>query len=219
MSRNIEAFELLSQAINSEGVTFKRSDIITNCESPEELVAHGLEREAQVINTHPVYLCGTLSVRALMASDGIVDPFGSTSKAKVAPKWLIRTRLTFDAPSNRQKLEAGPHLVGAVSTLSADAPKILDDFTSATDDGYDEAVSSVATSEYFHNLPGRPNVYINPAIENYPRTLMLRKWIRQTKGCMDMLSPTSEGQISTDELPNTINWLLQDSRTLLAARK
>lgn len=217
MPRNVEAFELLSKAIESDGRPFKRGEILVGVADPDELVAHGIEREAAVSNVHPIYISGKLSVRALMAVEGVIDPFGPAEKAKPIPKWLLRTRLTFDVPHNRQKLEVGTHLVGAVCTLSADAPKVLDDFNASVDDGYDEAIAEVATSSYFHNLPGRPNEYINPAFESYPRTLMLRKWIRHAKGGMDMLSPTGEGQISTEELPKTIGWLLLDSALSIEA--
>lgn len=211
MPRNIEAFESLDLAITSKGRPFQRGEILVSSEHPDELVAYGLEREAQVNTTYPLYMSGRLSVRALMAIEGVSAPFGKVDEARAVPKWLFRSRLTFDVPHNRQKLEVGTHLVGAVSTLSADAPKILDDFNRATDEGYDEALDSVATSTYFHNLPGLANEFVNPAFEHYPRTIILRKWIRQAKGCMDMLSPTSEGQISTEELPHTIDWLLEDT--------
>ncbi|MHB1865002.1 MAG: hypothetical protein ACYCPS_02460 [Candidatus Saccharimonadales bacterium] len=212
MPSHRKSFEALEQAIDNHGTPYKRADIVIGADKQDEVVARGIERDVMVSTEHPIYIAGNFSVRALMGIEAAVDPFGTTLPEQ---KWLLRARLTFYVPRNRRRLEVGHHLAGAVYILSANAPQVVDDYFDLAPEQREETVlDKVASTNYYHNLPGLANTYISPDSDS-SRTLALRRWIgRQSGICMEMLSPTSDGQISAFELPNTISWLLeQNTRT------
>lgn len=144
---NVEAFDQLEAAIVSNGRPFARREIWgPPIGDPEEIVAQGLEKNVDTnIEHHGIFVAGRLSVRALVALEGIVDPFEAERNWHLdsPAKWLLRSRLTFTIPENPD-IEAGEHAVIMSYVLAPNGPAVIDNY-------YTEEREHLARTDAYNN--------------------------------------------------------------------
>jgi hypothetical protein len=210
---NFEAFEQLETAIDRIGRPYTREQIVKAPTRPNEVVARGIERIMPVGVIARQYIEGDLSARALRALPEVDDPY-QRGEPLQATKWLVRTRLRFFVPRNALRgLEAGsnPHVAIACYILTADAPLQLDEYFATEANHDNDTPAGVISNYYNHGTPSNPNMKILSDKNNDPRKVLLRKWFKDSPEAdgMAMLSPNNDGQVTAQELPRTIQWLLK----------
>jgi hypothetical protein len=229
---NVIAFERLETAVQEHGQPFTRSDIFepTSLGDPNEVVAYGLER---TINTgtrlEGLETNGILSVKALVAVEGVLDPFEAERRfnCQGAARWLLRSRLTFEVPQNRHEIQEGKHRSTALYLLAPEDPAAIDAYyieasaraTSAEDETevevpprslVESSGPGILHKAYTQDLPGTPSASADDA-PNAPRNILLADWLKNGPSAdgAAMLRTTNSGNIGKDELPRTIGWLLK----------
>lgn len=208
MWTNEEAFERLASALSHKSRSYSRSEIVRNpMGNPQETVAVGLDRTAMTTLAvdQRVTLTGRLSVRALMAKEGVRNPFeiAGVRGRNSAAKWLVRSRLSFDITNSRLQIPTGLHIAEAVYILSEDDPAAIDKhFANAADPDEDVEILS---AQYRHEPT---DIFRTDVLER--RAELIRRWVKEPKHAagMSMISPTELGGIDVAEIPLTIDWLL-----------
>ncbi|HTE22470.1 MAG TPA: hypothetical protein VK674_05525 [Candidatus Limnocylindria bacterium] len=177
---NIEAFRNLGEAVSETGQAYTREDVFSLPSHPKhQVIGQGLGREAQVdteFSGTPVY--GKLTVQAIVAADGVVAPFPVPHlSGEVPPKWLVTTRLDFEALENVVGIQPDEHRVKAVYVLAENDPEELDiaareaadyereveEYTAALRQAHEYAGTTAVDSERLRQMgvpryPGRPPV-------------------------------------------------------------
>ncbi len=201
---NVAAFEMLENEITEKGRVFTRGEISIGQSGNTEISARGIEKDVSV-DLAPTIL-GELSIRALVAEPLTVDSFSSNDDRFIQAQWLIRSRLTFYMPNrNDYHVIPGKHMVGAAYLLTRDAPEFLDNRLERALQIDDEEAIRRHVSVSYHQLPDIPDV----SMPKSKRSNMIRSWLRTTEvGGMAMLSPITDGEVSSSELPKVISWLV-----------
>jgi hypothetical protein len=206
---HVAAFQQLEAAIAERGQEYVRGQIIGKPADADEVVGRGLEagKQLQLPYGH-TFLPGVLSVRGLVAKEGVSDPFCVAEPAAAdAARFMVRSRLDFEVLRGRGRiLDLGQHSVMAVYVLGASAPDAFDRFFKSAD-GSETTPPGTIQNSYPHLINGR----LAAPLDSDKRTELLRRWIPESSEAdgMAMLSATKGGAISATELPRTIGWLLQ----------
>jgi len=203
-----EAFKNLESVIGDRGRPFTRPEafVVGPSESPEEIIAHGLEREANVTTSYNGMLVpGILSVRALVAANGVRSPFPLCGEGAETAKWFLRTTLAFEVPENDEELVPGGHAAHAAYVLAEGDPERLDN---------PESEQRILVSNYEHDVPGQINTRVGYSSPEWSSRLdLLRHWFQDSPEAdgMAMLSPASFGEVRQGELARVTQWLTKTS--------